>query len=267
MIGEKAWRQALAPAILATLVQAERSSGGDRPNALGEEKMAEMGAFESELLGDGHLAIAEELVQKLGLKTGSKLKVSIAPRMTYEEFLAWADEDTLAEWVDGAVIVASPVSRQHQEIGGFLYKLLSTYAEVRGLGVVLPPFQMKLASSGREPDLLFIAQAHLDRLKETYLDGPADLVVEITSPEGLGRDRGDKFFEYEQAGIPEYWLIDPLRREAEFYRLDEHGRYRLAAPEADGTYHSRILTGLRLQLSWLWKPPPVLEALRLLRVL
>jgi Uma2 family endonuclease len=230
--------------------------------------MAAVDSFETALLEDGHLAIPEELVQQLKLKAGSTLKVSIVRQMTYGEFLAWADEDTLAEWVDGEVMVTRPASRQHQEIGGFLYTLLSTYAEVRGLGVVLPPpFQMKLAHSGREPDVLFLANAHLDRLKETYLEGPADLVVEITSPESLGRDRGDKFAEYEQAQIPEYWLINPLRQEAECYRLDAPGRYHLVAPDTEGTFHSEILTGFWLQLSWLWNPPHMLEALRRLQVL
>jgi Uma2 family endonuclease len=91
--------------------------------------------------------------------------------------------------------------------------------------------------------------------------------VEIISPESLGRDRGDKFYEYEQARIPEYWLIDPRRQEAEFYALDEHGHYHLVPPDSDGAYDSKILTGLRLQLGWLWSPPPMLEALRLLQVL
>lgn len=79
---------------------------------------------------------------------------------------------------------------------------------------------------GREPDLLFVAQEHLDRLQETYLDGPANLVVEVVSPESLARDRGAKFVEYEAGGVPEYWLLDPLRRWAEFYCLGEDGRYR-----------------------------------------
>lgn len=46
-------------------------------------------------------------------------------------------------------------------------------------------------------------------MKETYLDGPADLVVGIVSPDSVGRDRGEKFYEYAQGGVPEYWLIDP----------------------------------------------------------
>ncbi len=123
------------------------------------------------------------------------------------------------------------------------------------MGLVLSaPFQMKM-KQGREPDLLFVAQEHLDRLKETYLDGPADLVVEIISPESLERDRGAKFVEYEAGGVPEYWLLDPLRRWVEFYRLGEDGRYRAAFAGAEGTYHSVALPGFWLRVEWLWQEP------------
>jgi len=119
------------------------------------------------------------------------------PKMTYEEFLAWADEDTLAEWVDGEVVMTSPASRRHQEIGGLLEMLLRVSVERQDLGVVLrAPFQMKLAHSGREPALMFVATVNLHRLHATHLDGPADLVLEIISPESVGRDRGEKFYEY-----------------------------------------------------------------------
>ena len=141
-------------------------------------------------------------------------------KMTYEEFLAWADEDTLAEWVNGEVVMHSPASNEHQDISGFLGALLRLFVEERKLGIVRSaPFQMKLPGSGREPDLLFVAARHVDRLRRTYLDGPADLVVEVLSPESAGRDRGEKFYEYARGGVPEYWLIDPDAQWAEFYRL------------------------------------------------
>jgi len=183
-------------------------------------------------------------------------------RMTYEEFLAWADEDTLAEWVDGEVVMYSPASRQHQNLADFLTSVLRAFVEQHHPGVVLSaPFQMKL-EQGREPDLLFVAGEHVERLKETYLEGPADLVVEIVSPESVGRDRGEKFYEYEQAGVPEYWLIDPLREQAEFYQLGAQGRYRMVMPEEEGMYHSAVVPGFWLRVGWLWQPPSVLEALR-----
>lgn len=177
-------------------------------------------------------------------------------KMTYEEFLAWADEDTLAEWVDGEVIMTSPASRRHQEIALFLGQVIGLYVEQLGSGrVLVSPFQMKLERSGREPDLLFVANEHLERLKETYLDGPADLVVEIVSKESAGRDRGEKFYEYEQAGVPEYWLIDPGMKRVEFYQLSSEGQYHLVSPDPAGVYRSPILPAFWLRVAWLWQEP------------
>ena len=181
---------------------------------------------------------------------------SKAVKMTYEEFLDWADEDTLAEWVDGEVVMTTPASDRHQDLARFLTSVFGIYVEAHDLGVIRPaPFQMKLARSGREPDLLFLAREHLDRLKETYLDGPADLVVEIVSPASVGRDRGEKFYEYERAGIPEYWLIDPQVERAEFYQLAPAGKYELVSPDAGGTYRAAVLSGFWLRVEWLWQRP------------
>jgi Uma2 family endonuclease len=184
--------------------------------------------------------------------------------MTYEEFLAWADEDTWAEWVEGEVIMLGFASIRHQNIGDFLTALLLYYVETRRLGVVCSaPFSMKVGPDlpGREPDVLFIAKEHLDRLKETHLDGPADVAVEIISPDSRGRDRGEKFYEYEQGGVREYWLIDPRRRQAEFYRLGDDGIYRFVPVGSDGIFHSTVLDGLWLRVDWLWQEPlPLLSS-------
>lgn len=191
------------------------------------------------------------------------------PRMSYEEFLSWADEDTLAEWVDGEVIMTSPASLRHQDVASFLASIIGVYVQEHHLGVVVTaPFQMKLALSGREPDLLFVAGEHLHRLRDTHLDGPADLVVEIISPESIGRDRGEKFYEYEQAGIPEYWLLDPQTHRSEFYQLDPAGVYQLITPDQEGIYRSAILSGFWLRVGWLWQQPlpRVLDVLRELGV-
>ena len=176
-------------------------------------------------------------------------------RMSYEEFLEWCDEDTWAEWVDGEVIVLSLASDRHQDLVRFLTAVLSVFTETRELGIVRPaPFQMKL-EQGREPDVLFVAHEHLDRLKENYLDGPADLVIEIASPDSVERDRGSKFVEYEAGGVREYWLIDPLRERAEFYRLDEEGFYRPVSPDVEGVYRSQVVSGFWLKIEWLWQEP------------
>lgn len=185
------------------------------------------------------------------------------PKMTYEEFLAWADEDTLAEWVDGDVVVTSPASFEHQQIVNLLVSTMRPFVETHQLGVVLSaPFQMRVGERGREPDLLFLRNEHRDRLKPTYLDGPADLIVEVVSPESVSRDRGDKFIEYEAAGVEEYWLVDPRRKVAEFYRLDAQGRYQIVLSGETGEFHSTVVPGFRVRVEWFWRPPMVLDVLR-----
>ncbi|MEM9554512.1 MAG: Uma2 family endonuclease [Acidobacteriota bacterium] len=177
-----------------------------------------------------------------------------SPTVTYSDFLAAADEDVPAEWVAGEIIEMSPASRLHQDLARFLTNILSAFVEHHALGVLLPaPFQMKLEASGREPDVLFVATRNRERLRSTYLDGPADLAIEIVSPESRGRDRGDKFYEYEQAGVREYWLIDPERERAEFYRLEDE-IYSLATL-TDGVFRSRVLPDLELPIAWLWQQP------------
>lgn len=193
-------------------------------------------------------------------------------KMTYEEFIEWADEDTLAEWVTkpgadkGEVVMYCPASSRHQDIAGFLGTVLRLFVENKQGGVIrIAPFQMKLPTSGREPDLLFVAAEHLGRVKRTYLDGPADLTVEIISPESAARDRGDKFYEYARGGVPEYWLIDYETEWAEFYQLYGQ-RYHLVMEGREGKYTSAILPDFWLNIEWLWQDPlpPVLDIARTL---
>ncbi|MBA2503402.1 MAG: Uma2 family endonuclease [Pyrinomonadaceae bacterium] len=190
-------------------------------------------------------------------------------RMTFEEFLAWNSEATMAEWVDGEVIVMSPVSTRHQIISGFLFTILNLFVEKHGLGIMLSaPVVIRLPNKrrGREPDLFFVAKDRAQLIKKNYLDGAADIVVEIISPESIERDRVEKFAEYEAAGVREYWLIDPDREQAEFYVLAAENRYRLQdAPE--GVYHSRVIEGFSLRVAWLWQEQlPTFEALRELKI-
>ncbi len=179
-------------------------------------------------------------------------------KMGYQEFLQWANEDTHAEWVEGEVIIHTPPKNIHQAALGFLHRLLGLFVDMFNLGKVrIAPFEMKLKPGGssREPDILFIARENLERLTEDKLVGPADLVVEIISKDSVQRDRDDKFREYSEAGIREYWIIDPRpgKQRADFFRLAERGGYRLFATEDDERIESRVLSGFWLRPAWLWQ--------------
>jgi Uma2 family endonuclease len=160
----------------------------------------------------------------------------------------------------------SPASERHQDLAGLLAVILRVYLEDHDAGRVLSaPFQMKLPPSirrGREPDLVFVAKDNLGRLRQNFLDGPADWVIEIVSPESVERDA--KYREYEAGGVREYWIMDPNLQQAGFFVLDSVGRYQRMEPEADGKHHSAILPGFWISVGWLWQTPlpPVRQILR-----
>src|SRR5437660_1658757 len=82
-------------------------------------------------------------------------------RMSYDDYLAWADESVIAEWVEGEVIVTMPAKDRHQRIVVLLSGLMSFFAGLRDLGVVrIAPFEVRVlpGRSSREPDLLFVSR-------------------------------------------------------------------------------------------------------------
>ena len=177
-------------------------------------------------------------------------------KITFEAFHDWLTDSAFAEWVDGDVIMTSPSHERHDGIVRFLELLIGYFVEEHDLGrIYQAPFLLRLYErpSGREPDLMFVARANADRMKPTYVDGSADVVVEVVSPESVSRDRGEKYAEYEQAGVREYWLIDPMRESANLYVLDEQGLFRDAALEDGQLFRSQVLIGLSLDVALLWQ--------------
>ncbi|MEW5986478.1 MAG: Uma2 family endonuclease [Chloroflexota bacterium] len=179
-------------------------------------------------------------------------------RMGYEQFLKWTGEDVHAEWVNGEVIIHMPAKNFHQMTLGFLYELLGLFVQLFDLGrVMIAPFEVKIlpGRASREPDLFFVAKENLHRLDEDRLTGPADLIVEIVSGDSVHRDRHQKFKEYQEAGVREYWIIDPRpgKLRADFYRLDETGQFDLFATEDEERVQSHVLPGFWLKTAWLWQ--------------
>ena len=151
-------------------------------------------------------------------------------RMTYDEYLAWADEHMHVEWKDGEAIIVMPPKKHHQRVVQFLSTLLGLFVGMLGTGRVgIAPFEVRLGPDGpsREPDLFFVATAGLGRWTDDRLEGGPDLAIEVISNDSVGRDRGDKFYEYQEAGVREYWIIDPRpgKERADFYILDAANRF------------------------------------------
>jgi Uma2 family endonuclease len=186
------------------------------------------------------------------------------PKVSWEDFHDWVlTIEGRAEWVDGEIVEIVGDSFRHYFLVHFLASLLSRHVDTNRLGLVfIENILMKLSSrpTGRMPDVLFLADDHRGRMKDTFIDGPVDLVMEVVSPDSETRDRREKLLEYEAAGIPAYWLIDEPRHQALFYVLGEDGKYHEAALSADGIYTSTVLSGLRVRVDWLWRDPlPTLD--------
>jgi Uma2 family endonuclease len=180
-------------------------------------------------------------------------------RMTVEEFERWYTFVGKAEWVDGEVIVMSPVSHDHDKIQRWLASLLEQYVEHKNLGEILgPQFVMRLTVgrsriSRREPDVLFVSIQKLPNLTRNYLNGAPNLAIEVVSPESQSRDRRVKYLEYEAAGVGEYWIIDPLSENIEAY-ASRGGRF-APVPLTRGKFSSSVVKGWYLRPDWLWGRP------------
>ncbi|HFA48762.1 MAG TPA: Uma2 family endonuclease [Bacteroidetes bacterium] len=137
------------------------------------------------------------------------------------KFRDWANEDTMAEFINGEVVVHSPPRRRHKLICDNLYDLIRHFVRKNKLGETAKESDMiGLTRNDYLPDICF-----WNNEKSSAFDGdtviyPApDLAVEILSRSTASNDRKTKFKDYALHGIGEYWIIDPKRQIVEQYRL------------------------------------------------
>jgi Uma2 family endonuclease len=194
----------------------------------------------------------------------------VAEDVPYADYLS-KRYGKFVEWIHGVVIEMAPINLQHANITRFLRTLFDIYLELITGGKVLGnPFVMRPGEDfpARQPDIQVILPDRLEYVKENQVAGPANLVVEVVSPESVKRDLGEKFQEYEKGGVDEYWILDPMREEALFYVRDENGIFR-SRPPVDGVYASHVLNRLSLPVALLWqeKLPTVREAVRMVEAM
>ncbi len=141
---------------------------------------------------------------------------------------AWSEEEYLAlsgnrllEFSHGYLEVLTMPTMSHQDIMLFLYEALKAFVIAQHLGKVLvPSFRVRLwPGKFREPDVMFMRAEHAARMREEFWEG-ADLVMEVVSQDDRRRDLEIKRREYARAGIPEYWIVDPLQAKIIVLRLD-----------------------------------------------
>ena len=193
----------------------------------------------------------------VGLATGSGRDDGLRGiPMTYEEYLNWAADKTHTEWASGRAIDILPAGTRHQEMVALLLTILRIVVRRRRLGQVLTsPYEMLIPGKdvARAPDLLFVAAEHSDRLTPKRLVGAADLAIELISDDSVGRDRAEKFYEYAEAGVREYVIIDPRegKERIDHYLLDEEGQYQPLLPDEAGRHLLRTVPGCWIERAWL----------------
>jgi Uma2 family endonuclease len=149
-----------------------------------------------------------------------------------EEAYLWLTDHTnrLIEFTDGYIEVLPMPTDKHQSILLFLYELFVAFLRSKGGKVLVAPLRVKIrARKFREPDLLLMCDAKDPRRQNRFWLG-ADLVVEVVSPDKPERDLIEKRGDYAEAGISEYWIVNPEAETIAVLRLEdetyvEHGMF------------------------------------------
>lgn len=177
-------------------------------------------------------------------------------RFTYADYCTWPDEERW-ELIDGVAfdMTAAP-SRPHSLISGELFRQLANFFEGKPCEVHDAPFDVRLPRGDEpdeevdtvvQPDILVVCDP--SKLDDKGCRGAPDLAVEILSPSTGSKDAILKRERYQKAGVRQYWIIDPERREVNVLELDAGGRYVLAATHGDtGKAPVTLFPGLEIDL-------------------
>ncbi len=170
---------------------------------------------------------------------------------TADDFLEWLEPGIHADLIDGEKFMHSPVNLIHADLLNFVDRLLGAYIEARRLGKLYREVvAVKLGSRNVfMPDLAFVPAARVPDLADTFVPFTPALVVEALSPRTADRDVGPKFAAYEEHGVLEYWVLDPLTLDHRFYKRE--GELLVAFAEDEEIIRSTAVAGFRMRRSWL----------------
>lgn len=180
-----------------------------------------------------------------------------------EQFYESITEETKQEFINGEIIVHSPVRLRHNEVSGHIFRLLSTYVSVRSLGRVgHEKLLVALKRNDYEPDVCFFnSQTTAGFTDDQMKFPPPDLAVEVLSESTENNDRGVKFEDYAANGVREYWIVDPDAEVIEQYGLAAD-QYELKLKMNSGTLRSEAVPGFEVPVRALFDERENLAALQ-----
>ncbi len=185
-------------------------------------------------------------------------EMPVANLICFEEYLDWLTEEAKADLIDGAIYSQSAPEESHERVFALLISVLNAYVVRKKLGIILGPRTViKLSPyNGTQPDLVFISNANRKLIHSYFVDGVADMIVEIISPSTRHIDRIKKMALYAEHGVREYWLIDPERERAEFFRNERDAWHEMTVEE-NGLFRSKAVAGFWLKVEWLFAAQPL----------
>ncbi len=184
-------------------------------------------------------------------------------RKKRKKFYADVREDQKAEFINGEVIVHSPVRIEHEFASSSLMRLMSIYVMVHQLGYVgHEKMMISLTRNDYEPDVCFWSRAKSKKFKPKQTQFPApDFIAEVLSPATEYNDRTVKFEDYAAHGVKEYWIIDPASHVVEQY-FPEKDRYILHVKADSGVLKSKAVKGFAVPAAALFDETENLAALK-----
>lgn len=177
---------------------------------------------------------------------------------TYEDYLRLPDDGRRYEVVRGVLYVSPSPKYDHQYVISMLVRMLGSFVFDHELGIVLTaPFDVLMGEIATpvQPDLIFLRAGREPRAGDPNFQGAPDLVVEVLSPSNRRYDQKTKLEAYQEAGVQEYWLVDPMARSAVIHVLEKNGRYVEFGRGGEGdTVRSRVVEGFSLRVADLFPP-------------
>lgn len=172
------------------------------------------------------------------------VETTLVSLVTADEFSRLPETNRICELIDGEVVMAPAPLTKHQWVLGRLYRLVDDFVEQTGSGIAFfSPFDVELSTyQVYQPDIVVVSRDRAAHITRNGFRGAPDLVMEVLSPSNRKQDLVVKAAEYASAGVPEYWVVDPVDDRIEVNRLTE-GAYS-AVPSADGVARSVVLPGL-----------------------